>query len=347
MRWLLVRTSALGDVAHALPVLHVLRRSFPEDPIAWAIDETFAPLLEGHPGLEEVIALPLRRARRQGARAWGDLARALRRLRAFRPDVALDLMGNHKGGFLVWWSGARHRVGPAAPWRRELGSELWINEAVAVHRRHAVDRNLDLLQPFLGSLESAVLGPDLLPDREERAEPQILLHPGAAWANKRYPPALWGQVAQGLREATGLAVRVIEAPGEEALAKAVVEAAAGSAELLEVPDLRSLVSVLKRAALVLGGDTGPVHLAQVLGRPVLILHGPTDPSRHGAYRDPQGSLALQLPCSFCHRRMDSPRPCLLALPPELVVNQALELLRRNEGFLEGLKAGGATIAGRS
>lgn len=347
MRWLLVRTSALGDVAHALPVLDVLRRRFPQDPIAWAIDETFAPLLEGHPWLEEVIALPLRRARRQGARAWGDLARALGRLRAFRPDVALDLMGNHKSGFLVWWSGAERRVGPAATWRRELGSDLWINEPVAVHRRHAVDRNLDLLRPFLGAFESAVFGPQLLPGEEGRVEPQILLHPGAAWANKRYPPPLWGLVARGLREASGLAVRVMQAPGEEALAQAVVGAASGAAALLDVPDLPSLVSVLKRAALVLGGDTGPVHLAQVLGRPVLILHGPTDPSRHGAYLDPQGSLALQLPCSFCHRRMESPRPCLLGLPPDWVVNRALELLRRGEGFPPALKAGGATIAERS
>ncbi|MCB1007530.1 MAG: glycosyltransferase family 9 protein [Acidobacteria bacterium] len=328
MRVLLIRTSALGDVVHALPVLSALRRSHPDAEIAWVVDEVFAPLLAGHESLDRRIVAPLRRARRRGARLAGarDTARFLRELRAFRADVALDLMGSHKGATIARLSGARRRIGLDRRGRREGSSALWINEPVAARGRHAVERMLALLAP-LGVPEAP---PDFAPERFACGRDHVpsgryaYVHPGAAWGNKRYPAESWGRVAAALVREIGLEVRVGAAPGEEALADAAVAASAGAATRLDLPDLDSLAGALRGASVVLAGDTGALHLAAALGRPVVGLYGPTDPDRHG----PVGVaevLVERLPCSFCHRRFSSTKPCLRALEPERVASRAAAL----------------------
>jgi heptosyltransferase-1 len=330
VRVLLIRTSALGDVVHALPVLTAIRRHLPEARLGWVIDEAFAPLLEGHPDLDLVLTAPLRRARRRGARFAGarDAARFLARLRAFRADVALDLMGNHKGALIARLSGARRRIGLDRDGRRESSSAIWVNERIASTAAHAVDRGL-ALAAALGvpagapdfAAERLTCGRDLVPGGR-----YAFIHPGAAWGNKRYPVAAWGEVAGGLAAATGLEVRVGAAPGEEALADAVVAASAGAATRLDAPSLGALAGALAGARLVLAGDTGALHLARAFGRPLVALHGPTDPERHGPYGAPESALAVRLPCSFCHRRMDEAKPCLLTIAPAAVVARALAAL---------------------
>lgn len=330
MRVLLVRTSALGDVVHALPVASALARHRPEVRLGWVVDEAFAPLLAGHGLVSELLVAPLRRARRRGERAAGlrDLFRFLARLRAFRADVALDLMGNHKGALLARLSGARRRLGWARADRRERSSALWINEPVSGPAGHAVDRGLALVRALGLPDEPADFAPERLAcgrDRVPRGD-YVFVHPGAAWGNKRYPPEAWGRAAAGIAARTTIAVRIGAAPGEEALADAVVAAAGGAAQRLDAPTLGDLAGALRGARLVLAGDTGAVHLARALGRPVLALHGPTDPDLHGPYGAPAAALCVRLPCSFCHRRMDGAKPCLLAISPEAVAARALELL---------------------
>lgn len=330
MNVLLVRTSALGDIVHALPVLSAIRRQWPEARVAWVVDEAFAPLLEGHADLDQVLVAPLRRARRRGGRLAGarDVARFLGRLRGFRADVALDLMGNHKGAAIARLSGARRRIGLARAERRERSSAIWINEPVAAGAAHAVDRGL-ALAAALGVAPSAA---DFAPGRLACGRAAVpagryaFLHPGAAWGNKRYPAPAWGAVARELALRAGLEVRVGAAPGEEALADAVVSVSGGAARRFDAPTLDALTGALAGARLVLAGDTGALHLAHALGRPVVGVYGPTDPERHGPYGAADAALALRLPCSFCHRRMAEAKACLLAVPPGAVVARALAVL---------------------
>jgi lipopolysaccharide heptosyltransferase I len=330
-RILLVRTSALGDIVHALPVLTALRRGFPSARIGWAVDEAFAPLLAGHRLLDELFTAPLRRARRRGSRAAGarEALRFLSRVRRFRPELALDLMGNHKGALIAFASGAPLRIGARRSDRREPASALWINRATPVAAAaHAVERGLALLEATGLAGAAADFSPEALRCGEEHATgaPQIYIHPGAAWGNKRYPPAQWGRVARLLRERAGVPIRVGSAPGEEHLADAVVAASAGSASRLDLPTLPHLAGALRDAVLVLAGDTGPLHLARALGRPVVGVYGPTDPALHGPYAAPEAALAVRLACSFCHRRMDDAKACLGAIPPEAIVERALAQL---------------------
>lgn len=337
MNVLLIRTSALGDVVHALPVLTALRRHLPEARIAWVVEEWIAPVVADHPDLD--LAIPVR------LRAWGKVpfarstlrgVRELRRaLRSFAPDVALDLMGNHKAGALAALSPARRRIGLARAYRREPSSALWINKGVAPRGPHAVDRMLSVLDGLGLPQEPADFGAAKIFRAEpeairrqlaEHPEPYVLLHAGAGWANKIYPAAWWGAVARRIEASTGLRTRVAVASGEERLAEEVVAHSAGAAQAVEAHDLPTLAALIRQASLVLGGDSGPTHLAHALGVPILMLMGPTDPARHGPYGAPHLALWKELPCSFCHRRLDSTKGCLLALHPERVAERALEIL---------------------
>jgi len=335
-RILLVRTSALGDVVHCLPVLAALRRHLPEARIAWVVEEAMAPLLAGHPDLDRVLPVRLRPWRHAplARRTRQQVRQAVGALKDFAADVALDLMGNHKGALLAALSGAPRVIGLDRHSRREPSSALWINRPVVPGEpppSHAVDRGLALLAALGLPAEPAdFAGHRLLPaaapppDAAER--PYAALHPGAGWGNKVYPPRRWGEVARRLADATGVETRVTLAPGEEHLAAAVAAASGGAARPVPAADLAALTGLLRGARLVLGGDTGPLHLAHALGTPVLLLHGPTDPRRHGPYGAPEHALWEALPCSFCYKRFEETKACLLTVPAERVAHRALDLL---------------------
>jgi len=301
-----------------------------------------APVLAGHPDLDELLIVRLRAWGRRPlapatVRGLGAFVAALGR---FAPDVVLDLMGNHKAAMISALTLADRRIGAARTHRREPASALWINEPVVPRGAHAVDRMLSLLGPLGVQEAPADFGAAKLfrktgdkdnkdsRDGKDEHEEFALVHPGAGWENKIYPPAWWGEAARRLLAATGVATRVATAPGEERLAAAVAAASGGAARAVPAGDLPALAALLRAAGLVMGGDSGPVHLAHALGTPVLMLMGPTDPERNGPYGAPELALWKRLPCSFCHRRMAGTKACLLEIPPDLVAARAAELLAR-------------------
>ncbi len=342
MRILLIRTSALGDVVHALPVLTALRRRFPEARIGWVVEASLAPLLRGHADLDEILEVDLRRWRRHPfapvtLRALGS---AIRALRAFAPDVTFDLMGNHKGGVLTRLAGGRLRIGARRQDRREPSSALWIGREVALTGDHAAERTLSLLSGLDASAPPPGREPldfgaarflQQVPDTarlwlERRSRPFVFIHPGAAWGNKRYPAAAWGEVARTLDAALECDIVVGSGPGEQELAAEVCAASRGRAEIVSAPTLPDLGAIVRRARLVLGGDTGPLHLAHALGVPTLFVMGPTNPERHGPFGAPGGVVHVSLPCSDCYKRFDSAKACLLSIPPGAIAARALAQL---------------------
>jgi lipopolysaccharide heptosyltransferase I len=318
-------------------VLTALRRHFPEARIGWVVEKVFAPVLAGHPLIDTVIPVRLRAWRKGLGRAEvrREMAAARAALRDFRADVALDLMGNHKGGALAWVSGARRRVGAARSGRREPSSALWINESVEVEGRHAVDRGLSLLSALGVPPAPADFGAGLLlaeePPEVERflataRRPYVVIQPGAGWANKTWPAPWWGQVAREIARRSGHGVYVPIAPGEEHLAREVEATSDGAAEAVDAGPFAFLAALLRHSRLVLGGDTGPLHMADALGVSALCLIGPTDPARNGPYRHPEQVLWKPLPCSCCYKRFSGPRVCLLSIAPSEVTERALDLL---------------------
>ena len=330
----------MGDIVHCLPVLTALRRALPRARIGWVVEQAFAPLLEGHPDIDELIVVRLREWRKSllTPAVRREISGARRVLRRFAPDVALELMGNHKGGLIAFSSGAPRTLGAARTFRRESSSAVWINEPVDTPGAHAVDRALAVAAALDPSLASAAVdfGRDRIlaraPDAAEsflgqRSVPFVTIQAGAGWGNKTYPPAWWGEVARRIRDRARMEVWVPIAPGEEHLARAVVDASAGAACSVDAGAFGFLAALLRASQLVLGGDTGPLHLAHALGTPVLCLIGPTDPERNGPYGAADRVLWNRLPCSCCYKRFDEPKACLLDISPAEVAARALEVLQ--------------------
>ena len=343
-RILLVRTSAMGDIVHCLPFLVALGRRFPDAHVGWVVEKVWRPILEGHPGIHELITVRTKAWRKQPLSrvVRSEIREAKSKIRAFGADLTFDLMGNLKGAVLARWSRAPRIVGAAANCRREGLSARLMTETVDLDALgvgiHAVDRALGLLAALdaYDPKEDVDLGGrDVLTDVTPSARsflsgldpsrPMVLIQAGAGWGNKIYPQPWWGEVARRLGEA-GYDVVLPTAPGEEALAESIAERSGGAARTVDATDFRFLAALMRRSALLLGGDTGPVHLAHALGTPVLSIIGPTDPERNGPYRAVDQVLFHRLPCSFCYKRFDAPRACLLSIPPQRVATRALGLL---------------------
>ena len=216
-RILIVRTSAMGDIVHALPVLTRLRTAFPDARIAWVVERAFAPLLEGHPWIDRLIPVALRTWRRQvgSSRTWRELADFTGAVHEFSPEIVLDLMGSHKAGAIAASTLADRRIGLARPWRREPSSSIWLSETVAASGRHVVDQMRSVVAGLDPDAESGPIdfGGEHLPSAPWTGGPPpgeefALLHPRTAWRNKDYPEASWAEVARGLRERSGLAIWV-------------------------------------------------------------------------------------------------------------------------------------------
>jgi len=337
MRILILRTSALGDIVHALPVLSALRKHLPSARIGWLVEAPYASILQDHPDLNEVIPVRLRSWRQQpfSRETLSETLRFFRALEQFSADVVLDLMGNHKSGALAALTMADRRLGVARDFRREPSSALWISEPVVPVGQHAIDVGLSVARHLGIPCEPADFGAEkLFPGTPAAAAEvldstsglRVLIHPGAGWDNKRWPPERWGAVARRLEETAEIRSWVAAGAGERHLVETAVEASRGAAEPITAQGLDVLAALSRRASLVMGGDTGPIHLAHALGTPVLSLHGPTDPLRNGPYLHPDHCLSHTLPCSFCHKRLGEIKACLLEITVDQVVERAKWIL---------------------
>ena len=296
MRVLIVRLGALGDIVHTVPLAAALRRRLPGSAIDWVVEERYAGLLDMVPGLDRRIVLRTRS--RPTLSAWWELRRTLR---AVSYDVALDVQGLGKSALVARLSGARRVVGFSAPFLRERWARWLHTETADPGRgRHVVDRNLGILGA-LGVDDREWSFPFRLPAPPavgERRGGYVVLNPNAAWATKRWPPERYGAVAGHVGRAHGLSCVVIWGPDDRARAGAVVAASGGAAALAPPTDLAELASLLQAAALLVSGDTGPLHLAAALGTPVVGLYGPSDPARNGPW-SPADEVVSAFPDCTC------------------------------------------------
>ncbi len=331
----------MGDVLHALPAVTALRVRHPDWFLGWAIEPRWAPLLRADESAARgTAAMPLvdgvhTAHARAWARApfasqtWKEMRKLRRALRAEHYDLCIDLQGAVRSAAIARMAGAR-LVGEAVP--RELPARWLFHERVETRGVHVIEQAFEVLDGAAG--ERLALTQPLLP-RDERAErsveakltpgkPLALIHPSAGWGAKRWPAERYSAVAQGLG-AAGLEVVVNAGPGEEAIAQEVAAASGGSARALAMT-LSELIAITRRAALAIGGDTGPLHLACALGKPVVGIFGPTDPARNGPFGVPY--RVLRHPESKRdHSRRTAPEPGLLTITADAVIEAADALLR--------------------
>lgn len=325
---LLVRLSALGDIVQCLEALAAVRAARPGAVIGWLIEDRFADLLDGHPHIDRLFVFR-RKDVRAGRTSWPRLLRDLRsELRAFAPDVAVDLQGNLKGALLTRLSGARRRIGLPRGEARE-GAHVLATERVppGPDAEPRADRALRLVRPLGAAAAEARLAPvpaearRSIDERLDAGRPFALLVPGtsAFGAFKRWPPERFGALAARLRAERGLDVLVSAGPGEDELADAVVGASEGAARRApRTASLAELIHLLGRAALVVGADSGPVGLAAAAGTPTVALFGPKDP-RIYAPRGPCTAVVWKgVYCSPCSLRRCGEPICMTTLSVERV-----------------------------
>jgi heptosyltransferase I len=324
-RILLVKLSSFGDVLHALPTLEALREAYPTAHITWLVEAAYAPLLSGHPALDAVWIGPrLRPAEFFCGSNPAALRRLLQQLRAQPFDLVLDVQGLLKSAVWVALAKSPRKVGYDRT--REL-SYLPLTERVQPFdpEAHAVRRYLNLAH-YLGAppapprfrlgLDAAADISALIP--AEPGRPLALLHPGARWASKLWPPASWARLAEWFHT-QGFQIAVTGSPADRELAGGITaQCRAPLLNLAGATSLAQLAAILRKTRLAVTTDTGVMHLAAALGTPVTALFGPTAPWRTGPFGPGHQVVRLGLSCSPCFKRHCPAPRCLNELYPEMV-----------------------------
>ncbi|MCW5558349.1 MAG: glycosyltransferase family 9 protein, partial [Verrucomicrobiae bacterium] len=302
MKILVLKPSSLGDVVQALPVARLIRQRFPRAEVHWWLNTELVPLLDGDPDIAQVI--PFARKGWADPEAAARAFSAIRRLRAERYDWVLDLQGLARSAALAWVVRGGLTVG-LQDWREGAPALFDIAVPRPSASAHAVDWYLAVLrtlevpvhrdfvwmpvQPVAAAAVAARCeGPDTL---------WIALQPGARWENKRWPVERFAETARRLvAHHPQWRIAVLGGASDRPLGAAIASAAGPRVlDLTGRLPLPEMVEWIRRCAVMVTNDTGPMHVAAALGRPVVGIFGPTDPRRTGPYGQSDRTLRIPLP----------------------------------------------------
>jgi heptosyltransferase I len=363
---LLIKLSAVGDVVHTIPVLNKLRRRYPTAHLNWLVTPPIAELLRHHPAITNVIEFE----REAWSKPWrlapfAAYARLAAKLRAAAYDLVIDMHGQFRTAGLTLATGAPARIGfdrprarvwDASPRKFPLearkhawqgareGSWLAYTHHIAVPTLdlHAVDRYLNI-----GSILGLDKGPadfsfpipqtansrvdSLLHQHGIDHDRLVIMAPGTVWETKHWGIDKFAKVAQHFIS-QGFAVVLIGSQRERAVCEEVADLASGAIDLAGMTTLSELAALIRRSALNITNDSGPMHLAVALNRPVISIFGPTDPIWIGPYGRPHAVLHADLPCSPCYlRRLKECRhdhACMEGVSPLAVIGRAESVLEQ-------------------
>jgi lipopolysaccharide heptosyltransferase I len=332
MQILLVKLSSIGDVVHALPAAALLRRALPDARISWVVERRASALIKESPVIDQLIELDTRAWRNDllTASTIRNVRTQLRQLRQTResngaahPDIAIDFQGLIKSGLVAFASRATKRIGFETSDLREKASRLLLTEqAKTSHFTHVIDKNLALAHAAIpGSVATRVAPkegsstgyefPIAVSAEDQRfAEtateghrPFAIINPGGGWSTKLWAPDRYAALADWLWGDCGLKSFVTYGPEEERLAQAVVSTSRSQAVRPLATTLKQFVALARLAALFVGGDTGPLHLAAASAAPIVGLYGPTCPQRNGPFDSRDITVGRDLWCrADCYRR---------------------------------------------
>jgi lipopolysaccharide heptosyltransferase I len=324
---LVVKFSALGDVVHALPAVQIIRDKHPKAKIIWVIKGNLSPLLKHLPFVDEVVTLD------PGSKGFRD---ALSKVRSFSPSIAFDLQGLIKSGLFTLLSGAKERVGWVSQQARESLSSCFLN------RRVKPDASLHIVEQ-LAMIVSATPASDIPPfnlviTSQERGAaasinsslgiggPYLVFLPGAGWPTKMWPVENYSWLADKATGHYDISVLLLWGPGEEKLVTSFKEES--HVKIAPPTNLREMMAILQGATLVVGGDTGPLHVAAALETPTLGLYGPSHAWRNGPYGNRH--LVVEVACDRkgCYKRRCR-KQCVASIPREMVWD-ALQVMLEEE-----------------
>jgi heptosyltransferase I len=281
-RLLIVRLSSLGDLVHTLPVVPALSAGFPDAQLDWVVDARWSPFMRLVRGINEVIPLQ--------ASASGYL-RCMGSVRRNRYSCVIDLQGIYRSAILAWTSGAPRRIGRDRNSARERGAARFYTDRIVPSGQHVAEMSVSLAvhagarRPVEMQFPIQVPNEEILQLRErlsgEGAERYIVVSPGGGWKSKCWPAERFGALCAEMSRRYGMRSIINVARGEEELGQSVVANSSPAKPMIFCPALPQLVALLSQALLVVGGDTGPLHLAAALGTRVVALFGATNAARNG------------------------------------------------------------------
>jgi len=336
-----VRLGAMGDILHALPAVTALRLAHPNWEIDWVVEPRWQALLAvpgttargpQMPIVDRLFFAPTKEWRKGPIRprTLSEIHGLRTQLRSVGYNAVIDLQGGLRSAVVARMAGCQRVIGESAP--REHAASWMFNERIDTHGAHVIEQDVELASAIAGDTLQVV--PPALPvDPEAEAwcddflassgtRPTALINPGAGWGAKCWPVERYAEVARGLI-VRGYRVLINAGPQEEMMADVIVKGTSGASIPLSTT-LEQLIAVTRRVNFFVAGDTGPLHLACALGRPVVGIYGPTDPSRNGPY----GTCSRVLRSSISkrdHTRRPEPEEGLLTIQPEDVLRAADEL----------------------
>jgi heptosyltransferase-1 len=285
-KFLVVRLGSLGDIVHAFPAVSGLRQSFPNSEIVWLTHPKWEALVRAGGVADDVWAIDTRN--------WSSLPSILARIRRHPFQAAIDYQGLWKSAALPFLAGVPRRIGFSSQTVREAGVPMLYTDRVRVNAAgHVSDQNGELTTRA-GAKQPVGRVVLQIPPKEEASvkdslqkagiQEYIVLSPGGGWRSKCWPAERYGILARRISEELHLRCVINAGPGEEVLVKSVLAASQNAQPLPYSGSLGQLMGLLKDARAVVAGDTGPLHLADALGTPVVAIFGPTDPARNGPYQ---------------------------------------------------------------
>ena len=326
-RYLVLRLGSLGDIVHTFPAVAALRESFPSAEIVWLTHPRWKFLVETSALASQVWAIE--------TRSVGSLRKIIETLRASHWDAAVDYQGLWKSAGLAFFGGIKPRIGFSSDTIREFGVPVLYTDRVRCVTTHIADQNGELslragARNRVAPIHLRVPEQDNCGIREHLRslglDRYVVLSPGGGWRSKCWPPERFGKLCSLIRESLGLRCVVNYGPGEDDLALAVRESSGGADPVPYNGPLGPLMALLRNAACIVGGDTGPLHLAIALGTPAVAIYGPTDPARNGPYQS--DAIVLRARGAVrTHSRVDQPHPSIL----QISVDEVFEAIRRRLG----------------
>jgi lipopolysaccharide heptosyltransferase I len=326
-RFLVVRLGSLGDIVHTFPAVAGLKESFPASEIIWLTHPRWVQLVASSGLATEIWPVD--------SRDLSSVRQVLAKIRSQSWSAGIDYQGLWKAACLPFFGGVKVRIGFSSATIREFGVPLLYTQRVECKSRHIAEQNGEL---SLRAGSSHLTGHVTLcvAEADERGvstelgkqgiSRYVVLSPGGGWRSKCWPTERFGALGARIQKELGISCVVNYAPGEEGLV-AAVKAASGNAQTAAYDgELGPLMALLRGASCVVGGDTGPLHLATALGTPFVALFGPTDPARNGPY-PPQEIVLRSSAAKTTYRRGETTDPSLL----DLAVEEVFEAVKRRLG----------------
>jgi heptosyltransferase I len=383
-RILLIKPSALGDVVHTLPVLVKLRTRYPRARIDWLITPENAEVVRYHPALSNVVLFARRDFSKRGRRwrAFLSFVDLLKQIRRAKYELVIDMHGQVRSAFFTLISGARVRIGFDRPIKRGVtisaehdlknvpnhgwrgareGSWIAYTHRIPIPTLdvHAIDRYL-WVASLLGLDDNPPdltihLSPEasggvnrLLEEHDVPAsKPLVVLVPGTIWETKHWTIEGFAGVARQFLQ-DGFAVALVGTKRDQQRCRQIAAAVPGTCDLSGQTTPADLAALIRRAEVAVTNDSGSMHVAASLGKPMVSVFGPTNPVHIGPYERPESVVRVDLPCSPCNYRRLSQCPfdhaCMKQVTSTMVVAHVRKILSAAKNHPEGVARVAAATA---